>query len=101
MIHEWYETLLKGEANGRRSIANATGLDERYVARILDCAFLAPYIVGGILQGHQSPDLTLEKLRGGMPLAWCKTTRGSAGRLLPELMALIFCSSVTLSSGQT
>jgi hypothetical protein len=68
--HEWRERLLKGEVSGRRSIAKMTGLDERYVARILDCAFLAPDIVDKILNGHQSADLTLDKLRSRLPLGW-------------------------------
>jgi site-specific DNA recombinase len=66
----WYESIVAGEALGRRSIAHKLGLDERYVARILNCAFLAPDIVEAILDGRQPPDLTLEKLRQRLPLDW-------------------------------
>lgn len=68
--HEWYESLLRGQVNGRRAIARITGLDERYVSRILECAFLAPDIVEALLSGRQSPDLTLEKLCNASALDW-------------------------------
>jgi site-specific DNA recombinase len=43
--HDWYDQIVRGERSGSRSIAKATGLDERYVSRILQCAFLTPDIV--------------------------------------------------------
>ena len=51
--HDWYRRIIRGELTGSRSIANATGLDERYVNRILQFAFLAPDIVECILDGRQ------------------------------------------------
>ena len=66
----WYVGLLHGEVTGRRSIAKGSDLDERYVARILSCAFLAPDIVEAILNGRQPPDLTMEKLRRPLPCDW-------------------------------
>ncbi len=51
--HDWYGQIVRGERSGSRSIARATGLDERYVSRILQCAFLAPDIVECILDGRQ------------------------------------------------
>ncbi len=48
--HEWYGLLLNGEVNGRRSISKIIGLDERYVARILECAFLAK--VGSLMDDY-------------------------------------------------
>jgi len=42
---QWYEWIVAGEVSGRRSIAEKLGLDERYVGRVLECAFLAPDIV--------------------------------------------------------
>jgi len=47
-------------------------VDERYVSRILSCAFLAPDIVEAILEGRQPPQLTVEKLRFGAPLLWAE-----------------------------
>jgi site-specific DNA recombinase len=74
---EWYESIVAGEALGRRSIARRLGLDERYVARILNCAFLAPDIVEAILDGSHPSDLTLEKLRQRLPLNWVEQRKRS------------------------
>jgi hypothetical protein len=39
----WLARIVRGELTGSRSIAGATGLDERYVNRILPIAFLADH----------------------------------------------------------
>ncbi len=66
----WREWILAGEVSGRRSIAQRTGLDERYVGRVLECAFLAPDIVQAILDGCQPTELTFAKLTRSLPLGW-------------------------------
>jgi site-specific DNA recombinase len=68
--HEWYQRILRGELSGAWSISRATGLDERYVRRVLQCAFLAPDIVESILEGRQPAQLTFDKLRSVMPVDW-------------------------------
>lgn len=70
--HNWREQLVTGQASGPRAIAKQTGLDESYVRRILDFAFLAPDIVESILDGRQRHDLTLEKLRIKLPMSWAE-----------------------------
>jgi hypothetical protein len=72
---QWYEWIVAGEVSGRRSIAEKLGLDERYVGRVLECAFLAPDIVEAILDGRQPPDLTFKKLTHGLPLSWIEQRR--------------------------
>jgi site-specific DNA recombinase len=67
---EWYERIVAGEASCQKSIAQELVLSERYVGRILECAFLAPDIVEAILGGHQPSDLSFEKLTRGLPLSW-------------------------------
>ena len=68
---EWYKWIVAGEAVGQRSIAQRLSLDERYVSRVLECAFLAPDIVEAILNGRQPSDLTFGKLtRLRLPLSW-------------------------------
>jgi hypothetical protein len=42
--YEWYGWILAGEVNGLVSIAQRTGLDAKYVGKVLRCAFVAPYI---------------------------------------------------------
>lgn len=67
---QWYEWVVAGEVAGRRSIAQKLGLDERYVSRVLECAFLAPDILEAILDGRQPSNLTFEKLTRRLPLNW-------------------------------
>ena len=73
--HHWPEQIIHGELKGRRSIARLTGLDERYVGRVLQCAFLAPDIVEAILDGRQPADLGIQKLLKDIPLDWTAQRR--------------------------
>ena len=66
----WYDQIVRGERSGCRSIAKAEGLDERYVSRILQFAFLAPGIVKSILDGSQPTPLSLEDFRTHLPISW-------------------------------
>jgi site-specific DNA recombinase len=68
--HHWSEWVLSGIVWGGRSIAEKAGLDERYASQILECAFLAPDIVGAILDGRQPADLTWKKLTRRVPMNW-------------------------------
>jgi DNA invertase Pin-like site-specific DNA recombinase len=68
--HDWFEQIVNGEVTGGRAIGKLENLDERYVSRILPCAFLAPDIVEAILDGRQPEDLTLDKLVARIPLDW-------------------------------
>ena len=67
---EWYEWVIAGKVWGGRSIAQKTGLDERYVSQILECAFLAPDIVEAVLDGRQPGNLTWKKLTRRVPVNW-------------------------------
>jgi site-specific DNA recombinase len=66
---------VSGEVSGRRSIAQKLQLDERYVGRVLECAFLAPDIVEAILDGRQPADLTFKKLTHCSPPSWIEQRR--------------------------
>jgi site-specific DNA recombinase len=70
--HDWYMRIVEGTASGRSSLARQTGMDDRYISRILKCAFLAPDIVEAILDGRQPADFSLEWLRKGLPLDWAE-----------------------------
>jgi hypothetical protein len=73
--HVWKEKLLSGDAASIRVLAQEESLPERYVSRILRLAFLAPDIVEAILDGHQPPDLDLDRLLKGVPLSWDQQRR--------------------------
>lgn len=68
--HDWYQRIIRGELSGAWSIARATSLDERYVRRILQCAFLAPDIVESILEGRQPVQMPFDKFRYPVPIDW-------------------------------
>jgi hypothetical protein len=70
--HKWFDDVLSGRASSFAAIAQAEGMSDRYVGRLLPLAFLAPDIVEAILAGNQPVDLTAETLlrRTDLPLAW-------------------------------
>jgi hypothetical protein len=70
--HEWVRQIVAGQYKDQRAIAVATGLNERYVSRIIQSAFLAPEIVEAIVKGRQAPEMTLATLLDEVPLSWAK-----------------------------
>ena len=77
--HQWYEWLIEGKVNNVMAVAIRAGMNERYVEKVLRCAFLAPDIVKAVLDGRHSPELTFERLVAEIPLSWAeqKTRLGS------------------------
>jgi site-specific DNA recombinase len=67
---QWYEQILAGEVSSQRAIAQRLGVSERYVGRILECAFLAPDIVDAILDGQHPSGLTFDRLTRNLPASW-------------------------------
>jgi hypothetical protein len=67
--HEWVRLIVAGEYKDQRAIAAAAGLNERYVSRIIQSAFLAPEIVEAIVKGQQAPAMTLATLLHEVPLS--------------------------------
>jgi DNA invertase Pin-like site-specific DNA recombinase len=68
--HDWVERIAAGEVLHQRAIAAVTGLDERYISRILPLAFLAPDITEGILEGRQSDHASLQSYIEKIPANW-------------------------------
>jgi hypothetical protein len=75
--HVWFDELLRGGAASVKEIANREGIDPGDVRRDLRLAFLAPDIVEAILEGHQPPHLTADRLRRRviLPLDWASQRR--------------------------
>jgi site-specific DNA recombinase len=80
----WYEWILAGEVFGQRALAQKLSLNERYVGRVLQCAFLAPDIVEAIINGRQPSDLTFAKLTRGLPLSWVEQRKQLGFPLQPS-----------------
>jgi len=76
---QWSEWVMSGKVWGGRSIAEKTGLDERYASQILECAFLAPDIVDAILDGRQPGNLTWKKLTRHVPMNWVLSNASISG----------------------
>jgi DNA invertase Pin-like site-specific DNA recombinase len=68
--HDWVDRILQGEAVNQRSIAKKTGIDERYISRIISLAFLAPDLTEAILEGRQPTHLSLDACLGNIPDDW-------------------------------
>jgi hypothetical protein len=69
---EWVRLILAGKYKDQKAIAADSGLDVRYVRRILPSAFLAPVIVEAIVKGLQGPGMNLAALVHDIPLSWAE-----------------------------
>ena len=75
--HTWWQMLHDGQADSVRDLAQQVGNNERYVAWVLNLAFLSPKITAAILAGRQPADLTVERLlkRIRLPLDWTEQAK--------------------------
>jgi site-specific DNA recombinase len=68
--HDWLAQILRGAVANQRAIAAETGLNERYISRVLPLAFLAPDLTEAILEGKQSSTLDLGRCLKPLPSDW-------------------------------
>ena len=67
----WFDDLVSGRAKSIAEIAEREGLTGRYVARLLDLAFLPPALAEDIVAGRQPVEMTAETLsRSERSLVW-------------------------------
>jgi hypothetical protein len=66
----WREMLEQGEYAAVVEIADAERINESYVCRVLRLTLLAPEIVEAIVDGRQSPSITLARLMHRLPVSW-------------------------------
>lgn len=72
--HRWFEELVSGRATSLAEIACRQGVTDRYVARLIRLAFLAPEIVEAIAERGESADLKLTP-HVDLPLNWTTQKR--------------------------
>ena len=66
----WQELLEKGTYATIAEIAEAEKINESYVGRLFRLTLLAPDLLEAIVNGTQSPDMTLATLMRPFPVAW-------------------------------
>lgn len=66
--HIWWSELLSGKVTSCAQIVTREKLDQGYISRVLELAFLAPDITKAILSGYQPVDLTAQHLLRGIKL---------------------------------
>jgi hypothetical protein len=74
--YHWIDILTQGRATSLRDLARRYGKDFSEVSRTLPLAFLAPKIVGAVLEGRQPEHLVLHQLkRAALPGGWADQQR--------------------------
>ena len=68
--YRWQEMLDTRQAGSIDELARKYDVDRSYVGRILKLTSLAPDIVEAILAGNEPSGLSLDTLRGGVPVRW-------------------------------
>ena len=70
--HVWWGEIYAGRVRTTKEIADRKNSDERYVARIIKLAFLAPDITAAILDGRQPPELNADMVikMSDLPCSW-------------------------------
>ena len=73
--HTWRRTFEEDPSIRITDFAEERRVSDRYAARMLRLAYLAPDVCESILQGTQPRRLTLKKLLRGIPLSWQEQRR--------------------------
>ncbi len=72
MGRKWFHELVSGRVKTSTEIAVREGLDNSYVTRYMNLAFLAPEIIESIVAGYQPVEVNIEMLTKqiDLPLDW-------------------------------
>ena len=68
--HRWQRMVETGECANIADLAKAERINQSYVYRLIRLTLLAPDIVEAILNGQQSPGMTISSLTGYIPVEW-------------------------------
>ena len=58
----WASLLESGEYPNRHRLAKAIGMDSAYLGRVLRLAYVSPFVVAALLDGHPPAGLSLQRL---------------------------------------
>ena len=73
--HDWVKKMQTGELESVKEIAEQTGMNQKYLARMLKVAFLAPDITEAILDEKQPSKLTVIEILKPFPACWSQQRR--------------------------
>ncbi|MEQ8289315.1 MAG: recombinase family protein [Gammaproteobacteria bacterium] len=68
----WNQALITGQVDDMKELAKQENVTQRYVAHLIQLAFLAPDIIEKINKGNIPNELTLEQLKKKTPYDWDK-----------------------------
>ena len=66
----WNQVLITDQVSGMKALAKQEKVTQRYIAHLIQLAFLAPDIIEAILKGDIPKKLTLGKLKEGFSKDW-------------------------------
>jgi hypothetical protein len=66
----WNQALITNQVSGMKALAKQENVTQRYIAHLIQLAFLAPDIIESILKGDIPKDLTLVRLKKGFSDDW-------------------------------
>jgi hypothetical protein len=76
LARDWAKQLATGEVASINELARRAGLCNHYTARLLPLAWLAPDLVTSVMEGRQSPALSLSALvNQPLPMDWDEQLR--------------------------
>jgi len=67
---DWADRIIAGEARTIEDLVKLSGLEKRYVRRVMHCAALSPQMVEAIRKGRQPVDMTVLGLTYNLQLDW-------------------------------
>jgi site-specific DNA recombinase len=70
----WHQKLIAGEVD-LPTLASGAGVSKRHIKRNLQCAWLAPDLIEGLLEGRASPRLSLASVRADFTIDWAAQRR--------------------------
>lgn len=73
--YKWRERFINDPSVTMESIAKENGLTTPYVGKIIELSFLAPDITASIIKGILPAHITLDKIKGKIPLDWVAQTK--------------------------
>jgi hypothetical protein len=71
----WLKRMESDAVSSMAPLARAEGLADRYVTRLLRCAFLAPEIIEALLAGSAPAEMTLASVLKDVPMDWVDQRR--------------------------